>query len=509
MSAVDDEPAAGHVPETCLDFLPMQAPLDSILYGKNGQCVSFLPRARLGGRFLLAKEPVEGGDEGTFLTCYRRDLFSVAGLLSIDEWPTWALPSGTGRDPTAQDPKITGLLARLRAVESWDATEVALTSGANRSNAIAERGARPVDIPLLPPSREQDGSATSSEHLEIQFAWERLQFRSATANNGKRRREIRQQFKLIIAIMASWEDGTCSTLAELGSSFLTVRGRSPKSFCASEVPQISEWDMPRPENDMAGLDLHLSGPSAPDWTSAPEVSFFDLYSSSAIGDPSQELIYSQAMWDWMNPIESLLTTTTSILDPDRPMEQEAAVARAVYESQHGVTDNTGRGQLSGHHLMSTAAPCRQDAIPELNPDAVPWAPGIHDGPSSHHSARESGSVPADTLSISPLTPDHSTVPEDRSSHTALTKSTVSLAEQTNGDASKKQRTEPDSGPTQSAETQSRYKYIPIGIGGWQPPIEPVYWPHPWCHIETGSETSGELYRAKPYYTHLEHKRFRV
>ncbi|KAJ5110302.1 hypothetical protein N7532_002947 [Penicillium argentinense] len=500
MSALGDE-SAGHVPETWLDFLPMQATPDSILYGKNGQRVSFLPRARLGGRFLLAKEPLEGGNDGDFLTCYRRNLFSVAGLLSIDEWPTWALPSGMVRDPSGQDSKITGLFARLKAVESWDSTEVTITSGANRSNATTERGARPADIPLLPPSRDGDASGTSSEHLEIQFSWERLQFRSATANNGKRRKEIRQQFKVIIAILGSKEDGTCILIAELASSFLTVRGRSPKSFAASEASQVPGLDLYQPENDVTGLDMHLPGPSASDWTSTPEVSFFDPYASYIFSDPSQELVYSQTMWDWMNPSVSLLTTSTSILDTEQPMEQEADIVCAGYESQHCVTDTPDYRQLSGHHLMSMAAPCRQGAIAELNPDEVSWAPGLHEGPGH-------GLLPADSVSISAFTPDHSALPEHTSSPRGATTSTVSVEGQTS-DASKKQRTEPNSTPRTSGEIQSRYKYIPIGISGWQPPIEPVYWPHPWSHIVRGSEVIGDLYRTKPYYTHLEHKRVRV
>ncbi|KAK2929168.1 NDT80 DNA-binding domain [Fusarium oxysporum f. sp. vasinfectum] len=258
MSAVGDE-LAGYVPETYLDFVPTQA---SILYGSSGKQVSFRPSARLGGVFLIAKESLEGGHDEDVLTCYRRNLFSIAGVLSIDEVPTWSSPLDTARDPSGHEPKIPG------------------------ANSTTERGARPADIPLIPPSRDGDPSATSSEHLEIRFSWERLQFRSATANNGKRRKEIRQQFKVIVLIMTSKEDGSSSLIAELGLSFLTVRGRSPKSFAVSEASQISALDAYWPENDVIGLDMHLPASSGRVWTSAPEVSFLDPYSSYMISDPS-------------------------------------------------------------------------------------------------------------------------------------------------------------------------------------------------------------------------------
>ncbi|EXM14922.1 hypothetical protein FOTG_16686 [Fusarium oxysporum f. sp. vasinfectum 25433] len=261
MSAVGDE-LAGYVPETYLDFVPTQA---SILYGSSGKQVSFRPSARLGGVFLIAKESLEGGHDEDVLTCYRRNLFSIAA---------------------DTNPRSPGLFARLKAVESRDSTEVTITSGANRANSTTERGARPADIPLIPPSRDGDPSATSSEHLEIRFSWERLQFRSATANNGKRRKEIRQQFKVIVLIMTSKEDGSSSLIAELGLSFLTVRGRSPKSFAVSEASQISALDAYWPENDVIGLDMHLPASSGRVWTSAPEVSFLDPYSSYMISDPS-------------------------------------------------------------------------------------------------------------------------------------------------------------------------------------------------------------------------------
>ncbi|EXA34605.1 hypothetical protein NW761_014634 [Fusarium oxysporum] len=474
MSAVGDE-LAGHVPETYLDFVPTQA---SILYGSSGKQVSFCPSARLGGVFLIAKESLEGGHDEDVLTCYRRNLFSIAD---------------TARDPSGHEPKITGLFARLKAVESRDSTEVTITSGANRANSTTERGARPADIPLIPPSRDGDPSAMSSEHLEIRFSWERLQFRSATANNGKRSKEIRQQFKVIVSIMTSKEDGSSSLITELGSSFLTVRGRSPKSFAVSEASQISALDAYWPENDVTGLDMHLPASSGRVWTSAPEVSFLDPYSSYMISDPSQDFIYTPNMWDWMNPSESVLETLTSIMDTQRPMDQEADVVSAGYQSQRGVADNPARRQSSGqHNLLSTSAPSRQGAIAEFNSDAMPWASAIRHSPRSVPT--ENGFLAPDTAPIPAFTPSHSALAGHTSSSRLRATSIVSTEGQ-GSNASKKQRTLSNSTPGASGEIRSRYSYLPIGISGWQPPVEPVYWSHPWSHIET--DVGENLYRIKP------------
>ncbi|SCO87543.1 uncharacterized protein FRV6_11670 [Fusarium oxysporum] len=453
MSAAGDE-LAGHVPETYLDFVPTQA---SILYGSSRKQVSFRPSARLGGVFLIAKESLEGGHDEDVLTCYRCNLFSIAGVLSIDEVPTWSSPLDTARDPSGHEPKITGLFARLKAVESRDSTEVTITSGANRANSTTERGARPADIPLIPPSRDGDPSATSSEHLEIRFSWERLQFRSATANNGKRRKEIRQKFKVIVLIMTSKEDGLSSLIAKLGSSFLT----------------ISALDAYWPENDVTGLDMHLPASSGRVWTSAPEVSFLDPYSSYMISDPSQDFVYTPNMWDWMNP--------------------KADVVSAGYQSQRGVADNPARKQSSGqHNLLSTSAPSRQAAIAEFNSDAMPWASAIRHSPRSVPTENEF--LAPDTAPIPAFTPSYSALAGHTSSSRVRATSIMSTEGQ-GSNASKKQRTLSNSTPGASGEIRFRYSYLPIGISGWQPPVEPVYWPHPWSHIET--DVSENLYRIKP------------
>jgi len=65
--------------------------------------------------------------------------------------------------------------------------------------------------------------------VSIPIAWKRLQFKHATANNG-RRKGLQQHYVIQINLTATTATGETVKLAEIRSGPIIVRGRSPRNF---------------------------------------------------------------------------------------------------------------------------------------------------------------------------------------------------------------------------------------------------------------------------------------
>jgi hypothetical protein len=85
----------------------------------------------------------------------------------------------------------------------------------------------PLPIPL-DTTAGQDQDAT---HVTFPIAWNRLQFRAVTANNG-RRKEFQQHFvvRLKVVVVVTLFTGVKIPICEVSSAPIIVRGHSPCSF---------------------------------------------------------------------------------------------------------------------------------------------------------------------------------------------------------------------------------------------------------------------------------------
>lgn len=158
-------------------------------------------------------------------TCYRRNYFQVTASFIIpghSEATCYALQL---KDKPVMQP-IQQFFLRLKACTS---------STDENHNMI-----RPVALTQMTTKRDKGPqreppiiSISPSDVLygceQICVTFERLQFKVATANNGKRRAS-QQYFRLIFDLIAQLEDGTQHTIAECYSSPLVVRGRSPGHY---------------------------------------------------------------------------------------------------------------------------------------------------------------------------------------------------------------------------------------------------------------------------------------
>ncbi|OWP03984.1 hypothetical protein B2J93_4548 [Marssonina coronariae] len=192
--------------------------------------------AELYGMFFVAEDVF--GDNSMSgrpmeLTCYRRNLFQISGILVLRRSIKGVLGEQGQLVPAF------GLMATLSALESIDgkATEIISVPWKSTSASSPEEkaGAAPPKWPLdLAMNPELDPNLVS-----IPIAWKRLQFKHATANNG-RRKGLQQHYVIQINLVATLLNGNTLKLAEIQSGPIIVRGRSPRNFDSRKDVSLSE-----------------------------------------------------------------------------------------------------------------------------------------------------------------------------------------------------------------------------------------------------------------------------
>ncbi|KAG7144572.1 Protein pacG like protein [Verticillium longisporum] len=146
--------------------------------------------AELRGMFFVA-EDVFGGDTAgrpLELTCYRRNLWQCLGEITLPRHIT---------------------------------------------HVIDEHGNH---MPIF----EFTGQEVDANRVTLNMSWKRLQFKHATANNG-RRKGLQQHYVVQINLLARPQSGDWIKVAEIASSPVIVRGRSPRNFDSKkDIPLTGE-----------------------------------------------------------------------------------------------------------------------------------------------------------------------------------------------------------------------------------------------------------------------------
>lgn len=205
--------------------------------------------AQIHGMFFLsemAAPAAEGLPGQPELTCYRRNIFQISGNVTMPREPLQVVTTRGERVP------VVNMEVAVSATESVDGHTVRLivipwkTPPAN-SPEIPQTGEQePLPIPLQPLDQESG----EGELAVYPIAYRRLQFRIATANNG-RRRELQQHFTLHLNIKANLANGTNVTVVETSTPPIVVRGRSPRNFQArKEIPLVGSSSARGPPPEM-------------------------------------------------------------------------------------------------------------------------------------------------------------------------------------------------------------------------------------------------------------------
>lgn len=216
--------------------------------------------AELYGMFFVAEDVFGGETTGRplELTCYRRNLWQCSGQITMPRHCTQVLNEQGRAIP------IVEFYASISAIESIEGkpTEVISIPWKSSNPALGEgqetkvQGAPPKILLDLSGGQEVDGHRVS-----LPVSWKRLQFKSATANNG-RRKGLQQHYVVQISLLGKMKaSGDLMKIADIQSGPVIVRGRSPRNFDGNnKLPQTSEKKVP---NNAERARTHSDASAAP------------------------------------------------------------------------------------------------------------------------------------------------------------------------------------------------------------------------------------------------------
>ncbi|KAL8692336.1 MAG: hypothetical protein Q9218_002629 [Villophora microphyllina] len=188
--------------------------------------------AQLHGMFFMAESQDQGlgipTTPHTELTCYRRNLFQITGSITMPRALRYIMTDNGDHIP------IIAQELCISATESVEGHPVKLISvpwktpiSNNSSTPEDKIEKEPAAIPLDTMSNQD----MDADFATFPIAWKRLQFRIATANNG-RRKELQQHFVVRLKVVAMLSTGARVSICEARSGAIIVRGRSPRNFQA-------------------------------------------------------------------------------------------------------------------------------------------------------------------------------------------------------------------------------------------------------------------------------------
>ncbi|OQE43424.1 hypothetical protein PENCOP_c003G02603 [Penicillium coprophilum] len=437
--------------------------------------------AQLHGMFFLAESPYTTSpsenappQQGAELTCYRRNLFQITGSVT--------LPRGMRYIMTEQGDRIPILAQELTvsATESVEGNPVKIISvpWKTPSAAAANSGTAPEEnnpstgakIEKEPPPIPLDimaGQDLDSDYATFPIAWKRLQFRVATANNG-RRKELQQHFVVRLKVVATLSTGAKIPISEVQSGPVIVRGRSPRNFQSRK-------------------DLPLSGSAAASRKNAQASS-----SNAAMNrTPTSDSVPRRA---------SVTPAKTKPAAQSNSPETTSVPPPSIMQQTKATPDWTPIPPPNANNVMSHAP---KSMFPHSSPEQLSQATDSHRRVSSTTAAaapinlslldEEEGSDPnlhLDQKMVSPFAAELShqrSMSLDQSAPPSKMRKLSHAVSQTPSrsvassmpllETANLPQSFASSLPFPNESTDLLYEYFPLGLDDWQAPVDAVYRPH--------------------------------
>ncbi|KAG9686960.1 p53-like transcription factor, partial [Aureobasidium melanogenum] len=414
---------------------------DFALLDYNFRQVSVSLTADLLGLFFTEKSAWVKPTENTELMCYRRNIFQVSGSVVV--------PRALRNIVTEQAEQISIVSQELiiSATESAEGSPTKIIcvpwkTPPNGNAAVEERAEKePPSIPL-DLSNSSDGD---SNFATFPFHWKRLQFRSATANNG-RRKELQQHFIVHLKVVATLATGGKVTICHTKSNPIVVRGRSPRNFQS------------RKDILLTGNGTHAKKPT----TSTPKPRAPSQADTAHARKPSRNSMATVAR----NETPAVAAFDNS----DFPIP--ALFNNTFQQGAMTAIPPTARISEPKDYAVSTPDLVRQ-------PSSMP-AP-----------AR----VPLKLSLIDEEEPKQSSMSPPKTGHLGK-RGTAGRAASTPSALALQVGSSPD----ESADLL--YEYFPLSLDDWQPPVDAVYRPHVVHHINPLPEN-----KARDRLSRLKNKRY--
>lgn len=429
--------------------------------------------AQLHGMFFLAESPwttspAENAppQQGAELTCYRRNLFQITGSVT--------LPRGLRYIMTEQGDRIPILAQELTvsATESVEGNSVKIISvpwktPAANGNPLAEDGNSATSnnpkIEKEPPPIPLDimaGQDLDTDYATFPIAWKRLQFRVATANNG-RRKELQQHFVVRLKVVATLSTGAKIPICEVQSGPVIVRGRSPRNFQSrKDLPLSGSAAASRKSAQAAhsaSANRASTGDAAPRSSQSAAKAKTTAKSSSPDTTTSQAgIVPQQASPDWNHASRTASGAVPSAALPhsslysqpspefSRPTEAQRRTNSVAAPINLSLLDEDDSGDtLNGNDSIGSTSSYINDVLNKT--------PGAH------------GSAPP--AKLRKLSHGLSQTPTRTSSSLPLLNAT-SL-----------QQPFASTLPFPNENSDLLYEYFPLALDDWQAPVDAVYRPH--------------------------------
>jgi hypothetical protein len=384
--------------------------------------------AQLHGMFFLAESPWASAGEtsppSSELTCYRRNLFQITGDITIPRTLRYIMTEQGEQIP------IIGQELIITGTESTEGNSVKIISvpwktPANPNTPMPEDKAErePPSIPLDLMNMQE----MNTEFATFPFQWKRLQFRIATANNG-RRKELQQHFVVRLKVLATLATGGKIPICQVQSGAIIVRGRSPRNFSSrKDLPLNGAGHTRKTSNVGRAATVHggektkLEPPtSAPLKIEAPAAAM-----STYSYDAHDNLVPADT-FTWPQQVEAGVQVPNPMAPP-----------RATpHESGHLCPSSPGLRHKRSKSAVPPPAPINLSLVEDDSP-----RPGSSQTPPE---------IKAKRMHIPPRPPSFSI-------------NTINS-------------------PDESADLL--YEYFPLSLDDWLPPVDAVYRPHVVHHVKT-------------------------
>ena len=235
-------------------LLGFSAPiLKAALVDDGGQFAEVSMTAELYGMFFVAEDVFAGETTGRplELTCYRRNLWQCSGQITVSRPVSQVVNEQGGREPIAE------LVASITAMESIDGKSTEIISIPWKSATGTEDSKAPGSPPNVPLDMTALLDAETGAPAGLPVSWKRLQFKHATANNG-RRKGLQQHYIVQINLLAKLKSGDYVKVAEVQSGPVIVRGRSPRNFDSRrDVPLMGDKKVERKGTNTSSSDTSV------------------------------------------------------------------------------------------------------------------------------------------------------------------------------------------------------------------------------------------------------------
>lgn len=402
--------------------------------------------AELYGMFFVAEDVFGGETAGRpmELTCYRRNLFQISGNIILSRSITRII------NDQGQHVPIYNLIATISALESIEGKSTEIISvpwkTANATTSEDRAGAAPPQWPLdLSINPELDPTCVS-----IPIAWKRLQFKHATANNG-RRKGLQQHYVIQINLMATLATGEKIKLAEIQSGAIIVRGRSPRNFDSrKDVPVSDKKGEPKPRtmSNEVGTTVKVDP--------ATSQSSYRFYAPNAVQQPL-DLIP-----DWPISLASSSLTPEQPPTPSQRTKRNSSHNRPPIPKARWKADSSTARPTTQNSAAPIDLSLADDDAGYMNPQVSSRnSSGLSDrdrdrGIGQRGSAEKEGGVNAKTSS---------------------SKKAISVGS-----------------PEDNEE--ALYEYFPLSLDDWMPPVDAIYRPHVVHHTVVPEDLKAQQGKAK-------------